>query len=139
MVSFTKFKSFRDTLSCIHDDMQEMVVQGLKLEPYTAGSGLIDSQTYEYKLSDLDNSLKKQFTGNSPKFVLSSGREIKLSERGSYECEYHLEKDGCPIQKIVAGLAEYGGEIEICLYLVFHEDIDEDFVLKHSDFNRLMA
>lgn len=139
MVSLTQFKSFRDTLSLIHADAQEMVSQGLKLEPYEAGSGLIDSQTYEYKLSDLDNSLKRQFTDNSSIITLSSGRCMKLSDKGSYECEYQLENDGCPIQSITAGLTEFGEEIELYLYLVFYEDIDEDFVLRNSDFNRLMA
>lgn len=139
MISLTQFKSFRDTLSFIHTDMQEMTSQGLKLESYLAGTGLIDSQTYEIRLSDLDNSLKRQFTDNSPVISLSSGRSMKLSDRGNYECEYQLEEDGCPIQSITAGLIEFGGEIELYLYLVFHEDIDKDFVLKNSDFNRLMA
>ena len=139
MVSLTQFKSFRDTLSLIHTNTQEMATQNLKLEPYLAETGQIDDQTYVYKLSDLDNTLKRQFSDNLPEITLSSGVKVKLNELGRYESEYLLEDDSCPIQKIIAGLTEFGGELELCLYLTFKEDIDEDLILKDSDFNRLMA
>ena len=139
MVSLTQFKSFRDTLSLIHTNTQEMASQSLRFEPYVAGTGQIDDQTYVYKLSDLENTLKRQFSDNLPEITLSSGVKARLNDMGRYESEYLLEDDGCPIQKIVAGLIEFGGELELCLYLTFKEDIDEDLILKDSDFNRLMA
>lgn len=133
----SKHQGFINVLIRIQKDLQEITQRPVKLEPAISCPCVVDSQSYEYRMSDSANSLRKKYsTLGETEFTLPSGSLFKINEFGSLECEY--QADNCPIEKIVAQITELDEEIELYMLIVFKDDIPSNFTLAESEFNRLM-